>query len=495
MPTQQGVEILDRPPLQYWTLALVRLGLHELDPLTLRLVQACVTLATALLVWWYAAAFLSQVGALAAGLCFATFGHVFDLGRRIETDGLFALLVVASLLVWHRLWTTGRSRALVWLAGGALAGLAALTKGIQAPVAFFGASFLWLLWAGRGGALPRLSTLCGPLAFVAVVAVWQVPCLLREGWEGFAATWWSSGAERYATDFSLSSLLMHVLEFPVRVAGATMPWSPLLLGLALDRSWRRDPVHGPLLRFLACGCAAVFVPVWISIYGHQRYTMPMYPLLAVLCGVVVDRATRPEARALVVRGLTVWYRVLAVLLAAFAVVLLVITVAGDAFTHRNARALAQPWPLLVVLLACAGLVLRLVWRGDARRPLVPLVALAALLALTANGPVVNFQAATFVDVGPKIRAFRATLPADTKLVSFEPMHHKFVYWYERRIPILPKPATAADLPADVDLVAVHLGRGQQPDLPFAWDEVARFSMDRREKGEPYEVVVVLRPRR
>ena len=46
--TNQYQPILDRPPLQYWTLAAIHMWIHVLDPLTLRLSMMFMTLATSL---------------------------------------------------------------------------------------------------------------------------------------------------------------------------------------------------------------------------------------------------------------------------------------------------------------------------------------------------------------------------------------------------------------------------------------------------------------
>jgi 4-amino-4-deoxy-L-arabinose transferase-like glycosyltransferase len=99
--TNQGVAILDRPPLQYWALALVHRWIHPLDPLTIRLFMVVVTLGTSLVIWWYSKRFLSEAGAFLAAVAYPTMGHVFDLGRRAETDGLFTMLMAGALMLWH----------------------------------------------------------------------------------------------------------------------------------------------------------------------------------------------------------------------------------------------------------------------------------------------------------------------------------------------------------------------------------------------------------
>jgi 4-amino-4-deoxy-L-arabinose transferase-like glycosyltransferase len=89
---------------------------------------------------------LERTGGRLAGVVYPTLGHVLDLGRRAETEAQFTLLCAASLLVWHTGYSRGRNRYLTWIFGSFLAALAALTKGLQAPVAFFGATYFFLVW-------------------------------------------------------------------------------------------------------------------------------------------------------------------------------------------------------------------------------------------------------------------------------------------------------------------------------------------------------------
>ena len=50
---------------------------------------------------WLHAAFSSTIAATVAALAYATMGQVLQIGRQGESEALFALLVGASLLVWH----------------------------------------------------------------------------------------------------------------------------------------------------------------------------------------------------------------------------------------------------------------------------------------------------------------------------------------------------------------------------------------------------------
>ena len=112
--------------------------------------------------------------------------------------------------------------------------------------------------------------------------------------------------------------------------------------------------------------------------------------------------------------------------------------------------------------------------------------LAAVLALSFNGPIVNAITRTAERVGPQIEAFRDGLPEGAELVSFEPIHHKFVYFYRDDIPILTDTADPA-----VELFALNFEYGQlRSHVPFEWELVAIFNMDRRRKDEPDVAVLI-----
>jgi hypothetical protein len=96
------------------------------------------------------------------------------------------------------------------------------------------------------------------------------------------------------------------------------------------------------------------------------------------------------------------------------------------------------------------------------------------------------------DVGPQVTALRQ-LSSEARLVSFEPLHHKFAYWYQEPVPIPPWPTTPEDLPDDVVYFAMDVsrsGKHQQRELPFTWEPIARLNMDKLKTEDPFDMVVV-----
>jgi 4-amino-4-deoxy-L-arabinose transferase-like glycosyltransferase len=473
-------------------LAIIHKWVHPLDPLTLRLFMASVVLCTALAIWGYARAFLSDAGAFLAAVAYPTMGHVFDLGRRAETDGLFTFLLAAALLAWHYGYARHWRPACVWGVSGTIAALATLAKGSQGPVAFFGTVYLFLLIRRDGRYLLRWSHVLGLVLFAGIIAVWEVPFYLQTGWEGTRMTWLDPSVSR--VDTNIAKLLLHLVQFPVIVFGATLPWSVLLVGLFHRSFWRLEEKTRSAIVFTLLGSATIFVPVWISQGGIQRYVMPMYPLLAVVCGAAAQRALAASLTSPLRQFWRNTLRVLAVVMAGLVATFFVATLAG---TFSNARwiiLLAQPWPLMIVLVMGTAVgvawILRQTSPGLTEHGLVVTFTIAALVAACFNGPVLNTIAKSTVNIGPEVMALRRSLPATARLVSLGPVYHKFLYWYGETIPILSPPKTLGDVPEDLEYFAVDVRLGQTCDLPFEWESIAEFDMGRTHVAHPKRIVVV-----
>lgn len=491
IPTQQGVEIIDRPPGQYWFLAAIHAWIHPLDAMTLRISAVVVLLATSLMIWWYTRQFTMEAYAILAGMAYPTMGHVFDLGRRVETDSLFTFVVAASLFLWHAGYA-GRWRPMAtWTIACAVAALAALVKGIQAPVAFFGAIYLYLLIRRDFRALLSWAHAVGLVVFVGVIAIWHVPFSLIAGWAGTQATWLEPSTSRMGTS---GGLLNHLLTFPLYVLVASLPWSAAMLALLDPRIWKMAPERRSALLFLFLGMGAIFGPVWITESGHHRYIMPLYPLMAAAVGLVFQRCHEFELPWSPRRFSKVILRALAIVLVCAGPAFGVITLSGPGTPDSMWAVLSQPWWLIITLsllgVACGVVVFRKAGSNAQRNVTIASFLSAAFLGLLFNGPVMNATVYKAEVVGPQVRAIRELAGGPGALISFGPVHHKFVYWYEDEIPIIETPTSRDDLPSDAAYFAVDLYEGEWVDLPFDWEQVAVLNMDRTIQESPEIRVLV-----
>ena len=83
----------------------------------------------------------------------------------------------------------------------------------------------------------------------------------------------------------------HLVVYPLEFLGCTAPWS-LLSGAFLSKRFRRKigAARGPAV-FLALYCAVGFLPCWAPPGAMTRYVYPLFPAVALLAGLVADRAS------------------------------------------------------------------------------------------------------------------------------------------------------------------------------------------------------------
>lgn len=465
VPRQQGEPFLSRPPLGSWgiaiTSAILGRGEGAVDLLATRLPTVLATLLTTWLVYIYARTFFLPEAALGAGLAYPTMIQVLELGRVAETEATFTLFVAGSLLLWHLGWRNEKPERFHWIIGYALAGLATLAKGPQAPVYFLAGCSALLLWRGLASELWKIPHLLGVLTFVAIVGCWQIPFQLSQGWAGVRAVYGGDVALRFE-DVATITIVKHFFTYPLEVLVCTGPWSwCVAAGLmipAIRRQWRdafaatffTGPItnsksstpagaeHGDGSEVYRAGrraeamvfiflCLLLSFPTcWLPPGARARYYMPMYPCIAVFVGSILDGWLRADAGR----------------------------------CAERAKTLAWQAPMLACSLALGYCFCLLPWfiaRGEN---------LAGAVAL-----------------------LKKHLPADVSLVSFGQVHHLFVYHYRAPITMVPWPTNTDVLPSDEYFCFDRIGQSSV-ELPFPWEEVTVLSCDRYRQLQPRDTVVI-----
>ncbi len=487
----QGVPILDRPPGQYWFFAIIQRFIHDLTPMTARLTMVLVLMVTSLVTWWYARSMIGPVGALVAGLVYPTTGHIFDLGRRAEADGLFVVFMVSALFVWHHGYTHRKGLLRTWLIATLIAALATFIKGLQGPVSFFGAIGLFLLIRRDWKAIFHWS---GPVAlalFLGLIAIWQIPLYQQVGWEGTRSSWFAPATQR--VDFDFMILAEHVATFPLKIFAAALPWSPLLFPLVFRRFWGLTDRARSSVLFCICGTLAIVTPVWAIAGGHHRYIIGAYPLMGVIAGVVVDRSLMFDLSCWLRRYWRDFARTVA---NAFAIAMLGLIVATVVATQNDSKfwqTAAQPWWAIAfvapAIIACALVVFRRVGRDSPRPDLLSPFLVALIAAMFFGGPVINATVVNATEPGVEITQLKGELPEGTRLVSVGRAFHKFLYWWGEPIELLPDEPTEGDIPDWAEYFVVTVYDGQIPELPFEYERIAFLNMDRTERENPRDAVL------
>jgi 4-amino-4-deoxy-L-arabinose transferase-like glycosyltransferase len=489
VPREQGEPFLSRPPLHNWLIALSSLALGRRDARAARLPSVLATLFTTLLVYRYARLTLSRVGALAAAVAFATLGELFTTGSQAETEAVFIALVSASLLLWHAGHLRGWPGFLTWSAGHVFAGLAVLTKGPQAPVYFLASAGAYLVLTGQRRRFFSRGHLVGALAGAAVVLGWLIPFSLRLGWEAGCAAVMGDAAARFR-DWQVLDVVLHLAQFPLEVVGCTLPWSPLLLCYLSPQLRRSLGEARPHVLFLGVCLAVAFPTCWLPPGGQTRYFAPLYPGLAVLIGLVIQRRTETEGPPVPV--IWRWYitGAAALMVGAAAVVL----AASGLARHPHVTPWAEPLPVAlayaVAAVVLAALTLRARGGATPSRVRTAVLALACFMVLTFAGVLTDVRIRRGGNPAAAVERLREQLPEGQRLVSFGHIDALFAYHYGRPIEPRPWPEDASDLPAGGGYFCFDWEGPERPELPFAWEEVAAIPMDRNRHDPPERVVVI-----
>jgi 4-amino-4-deoxy-L-arabinose transferase-like glycosyltransferase len=505
VPRQQGQEFPERPPMTMWAMAAAGWIRGAVDPIAVRLPSVLAVVLTSLLVYGYTRAFTTTLAAFVAALAYATFGQVLQIGRMGESEALFTLFVSASLLLWHLGYSRGWPPLAAWSIGFAFAAFGALVKGPQAPVYFVAISTVYLAIRRDWRYLFSWQPFAGALVFAAIVAAWQIPFYRATDWNAVVATWSGLAADR----IRFGGLVEHLVTYPLETFACLLPWSPLLVALVSRKTRALFADQQPLVTFLAVALLVAYPTVWIAAGARGRYFMPLYPLVAVLVGLIVDRCSRAAVGQYPRRAwhqfLLLWSVIIAV--GGFAVCVLSLMAAEYGGELRAQQTLG---------LACAVLAMFAVavfWfsyrRATQLSPAFAVVTLAAFIGFAYASLKINADLARWNDPTRAIAELKSHLSPNSELVSFTPIEHRFAYYFAAPIAELPWPQAPADLPEGVeyfcfmrnpgDTAASRVaGRGRtwtttNGTLPFAWEEVAAIPIERRIRSddERNERMVVL----
>jgi len=503
VPREQGVVFPNRPPLANWAIACSMLAFGNSDALAVRFPALLATLLTTLLIYVCGRAFLDRFGALVAAAGYATMGQVLQIGRHAESEPLFTLFTAASLLGWLSCYLRGRAPWITWSVGYGMAALAALTKGPQGPIYFVASTWFYLLLYDRSF-LIRRGHLIGMTLFAALIGAWQLPYYLATDLAASIRIWGGESANRFVV-FDPAQAVAHAVKFTLEVLNCTLPWSGLLLCFVDRRLRAQLGAMSRPVRFLTWSILLCLLPLLFAQAARGRYFMPLYPSIALLCGVAAQAALAAQPTAISRR---IWRGALGLSL--------VIPVAITVYAAWQSSAWADRWPklynpvaaqswLLVVALAVGAVAMIRYCRqavvdrnsGGSVRAATNAVCAAAIFygfAFTSFG--INALDAYSYDNRADVSSAIAKIPADEKLVSFSVVNHLFSYHLAgvdaRRVELIATPSGAAAASTDWSYFCFTVAT-EEPyalPLPFAWEQVDVVTIDRNRYDRPRAYVVV-----
>jgi 4-amino-4-deoxy-L-arabinose transferase-like glycosyltransferase len=296
---------LQKPPGYYWAVAAVGwLNGGAVTEWVARLPAAIAGLGCVLIVYLFLRREGRPTAGLIAALVLATANHFTAIARTARIDVPLTCMVLVALVAFYTglSWRTrsvsdgvgpedkhplphGRGSpgtALAWhLLAATATALAVLLKGPVALALIGPVAVAWLVIERRR--VPLASWFLIPLVVAAVALPWFVWANRATGGEFFRVFIWHHTVARFSGTSPL--LASHPWWYYVpRFAVDFLPWTPLLIGLAVwaqrSRQWRADP----LLRFGLIAFAVMFVVLSSARFKRADYLLPAYPFAAIAVG-------------------------------------------------------------------------------------------------------------------------------------------------------------------------------------------------------------------
>ncbi|MEM9083532.1 MAG: glycosyltransferase family 39 protein, partial [Planctomycetota bacterium] len=303
VPRIQDRPRLNKPPLIYWLQSVPASLLdhpdHDIGEFVLarfptgnigayRLVSALCAIAAVLMTWRLGLRLFEPRTALLGAAMLAVCVMVMWDARQARADQLLLATTTAALWAFAAAWAQWRAHhtvkpitaVLLWIAVGA----GVMSKGPITPLIIVPGILLLCLILRKQTGLAFLRALRPILGFVIVLAI-PMPWLAAVAWSmggvaEYAATLWdevfvraAGGKEHFVPIPGYHLALLAVLFFP----GSLLTLSALKRGFAILRARRPRP---------ETVCLSLMIPAWfvfeLTPAKLPHYTLPMYPLIALL---------------------------------------------------------------------------------------------------------------------------------------------------------------------------------------------------------------------
>jgi 4-amino-4-deoxy-L-arabinose transferase-like glycosyltransferase len=281
IPRVNGDYRFDKPPLIYWCQVGTALLLGESD-FSVRFPSVLFAAATAVLTAiWGARLYGPRIG-LWSGLIFGTCVQLFIHGRAAVADmPMIFFFLSATWIAWERI-TYPKSRWL-WLLFYISLALGFLAKG---PIALLPILFpaIFYLSQRKGFSFHAGSALLGTVLLVLIVGAWGIPALIATKGEFFAI-----GIGRHVVMRSVAPMQSHgangalgyIVSLPFYLLTIFFSFFPWCIYLPATWSRLRRGIDLPE-RYLLGGIALVFLIFTLIQTKLPHYTLPAFPLLAIL---------------------------------------------------------------------------------------------------------------------------------------------------------------------------------------------------------------------
>ena len=296
-PRLAGCEWFEKPVLQYWMSA-AAYRVFGVNEFAARIPSALAATATVIALFFAVRRAFPERVALAVSAVTLTMGMLIAFARIVTPDTSLAAAMSISIIFGHLAITAaGRARFKYWSLCGAFLGLAVLAKGLVGIVLVLGILGAFLLITRKLDASGLRGLLVALFVCVVVAAVWYAPVWLKHGSAFVDKFFIEHHFERYLTN--RHSHPQPVYFYLIVTLGGTLPWTFFLLPAAL-RIKKLRPRTNSRDSLLALAWVWFALPLLFFSFSVSKlpgYLLPVFPALAIIIGVEVEKFLRRPDRA------------------------------------------------------------------------------------------------------------------------------------------------------------------------------------------------------
>lgn len=280
VPHCNGVPYKEKPPLLFWTIALVSLPVGDVTEFTARVPSGIAALLTVLFTYLLAARLFDRRVAVWSALVLMTMNFFWSEARSVRTDMLLTACMTGALVAFWRWHETRRTIWLVTLYGALTLGL--YTKGPAALV--FPLLLIVFFYWRRKEDRRQTHWVIGIIIAMGLTLLWYIPARMMLPAETAQVAQEGVGGEAFRQIIGRVFLGVSKAQPPwyylFNVPAGMLPWT-LFLPWILPWIWRRRH-ESDAMRLLLAWTIPAFIFFSISVGKRGVYLLPIYPALAML---------------------------------------------------------------------------------------------------------------------------------------------------------------------------------------------------------------------
>jgi 4-amino-4-deoxy-L-arabinose transferase-like glycosyltransferase len=289
LPLRMGQKIPSKPPLFHWTGAVCSIVWGTMTEATVRFPSALFASLGVLLIYGLGRQLYDAQTGLFAGLILATFSVYQTAGIEARVDMTLAFWLLLPLVLFYGIYSEFLRNPLWTYAFFLAAGAGVLAKGPVSLVLCALTAALFLAFKKRWDLLRKLALHPGVILAALVFSLWYGSALWIGGQQFFGIQFIKENFARffvYGEDGTGHQKPLYYFVPYLFTLG--LPWTLLLpFGLIDYFQQKRFKEDGAL--FLGVWVAVVFIFFSLSAGKRAPYILPLYPPLALLTALVIQR--------------------------------------------------------------------------------------------------------------------------------------------------------------------------------------------------------------